>query len=241
MAARKKNVIGPVIPGHIGIIMDGNRRWAKKHGLPYAAGHAKGAEVFQRTIRYCEKIGIKAVSVYAFSTENWARPKDEVEVILSLLRRYLSDAFGFRNENIRICFIGERSPLGEEISALMGEIEDFSKNHNGLTLNVAVNYGGRQEILSAAKTLAHDVNSGITELDMVDEAHFERLMYTSDSPPLDMIIRPGGELRISNFLLWQCAYSEFIFSETLWPDFTTDDLDMAIDEFNKRTRRFGSV
>ncbi|MCL2538714.1 MAG: polyprenyl diphosphate synthase [Oscillospiraceae bacterium] len=240
METRTKGDAHRLIPGHIGIIMDGNRRWARKRGLPYAAGHARGAEVFQRIIRYCEKIGVKAVSVYAFSTENWSRPKEEVDVILNLLRRYLKDAFGFKSDNIKITFIGERSQLGSEISALMEEIEEFSKNNDGLALYVAVNYGGRREILSAAKALAREVSAGQTQIEEVDEEYFEKLMYAPESPPPDMILRPGAEQRISNFLLWQCAYSEFVFTDTLWPDFGPKDLESAIDEFNRRTRRFGS-
>ncbi len=230
-----------IIPAHIGIIMDGNGRWAKKRGLPRTAGHMRGAEVFQKIVRYCEKIGLKALTVYAFSTENWSRPKDEVDSIMALLKKYLDDAFGFKDENIKIVFIGNRSRLDETIVALMQEIEDVSKDHTGLILNVAINYGGREEILNAGRKIAELAQRGEVLPDEIDEAYFESLLYTYGSPPLDMVLRPSGEQRISNFMLWQCAYSEFIYMNTLWPDFTADDLDQAIDEFNSRSRRFGGI
>jgi len=229
------------IPAHIGIVMDGNRRWARKRGLPPAAGHARGAEVFQRIVRYCEKIGVKALSVYAFSTENWSRPKEEVDVILNLLQRYLNDAFGFKHENIKISFIGERSPLSAELSALMDEIEEFSKDNDGLLLNIAVNYGGRQEILNASLKLCEDIAAGKITPQTASEAYFDKQLYTAGAPALDLVLRPGGERRLSNFLLWQCAYSELIFTDTLWPDFAPSDIDAAIEEYNRRSRRFGGI
>ncbi|NLC79304.1 MAG: isoprenyl transferase [Ruminococcaceae bacterium] len=229
------------IPEHIGIIMDGNGRWAKKRLLPRNAGHVKGAEVFQTVTRHCEKIGVKALTVYAFSTENWARPKEEVDAIMGLLRKYLHDAFGFKGENIKINFIGDRTRLDGDIVELMKEIEETSKNNTGLILNVAVNYGGRDEIVSAARRIAEDVKSGALETNEIDEARFESYTYTHGQPEVDLILRPSGEERISNFLLWQCAYSEFVYMDTLWPDFTPKDLDRAIAEFSKRKRRFGGV
>lgn len=229
------------IPEHIGIIMDGNGRWAKKRLLPRNAGHVKGAEVFQTITRHCEKIGVKALTVYAFSTENWARPKEEVDAIMGLLRKYLHDAFGFKGENIKINFIGDRTRLDGDIVELMKEIEETSKNNTGLILNVAVNYGGRDEIVSAARRIAEDVKSGALETNEIDEARFESYTYTHGQPEVDLILRPSGEERISNFLLWQCAYSEFVYMDTLWPDFTPKDLDRAIAEFSKRKRRFGGI
>lgn len=229
------------IPEHIGIIMDGNGRWAKKRLLPRNAGHVKGAEVFQTVTRHCEKIGVKALTVYAFSTENWARPKEEVDAIMGLLRKYLHDAFGFKGENIKINFIGDRTRLDGDIVELMKEIEETSKNNTGLILNVAVNYGGRDEIVSAARRIAEDVKSGALETNEIDEARFESYTYTHGQPEVDLILRPSGEERISNFLLWQCAYSEFVYMDTLWPDFTPKDLDRAIAEFSKRKRRFGGI
>ncbi len=229
------------IPQHIGIIMDGNGRWAKKRLLPRNAGHVKGAEVFQAITRHCEKIGVKALTVYAFSTENWSRPKEEVDSIMSLLRKYLHDAFGFKGENIKINFIGERTRLDSDIIELMNEIEETSKNNTGLILNVAVNYGGRDEIVFAARKLAEDVKNGKVSMSEIDETLFESYTYTHGQPQVDLILRPSGEERISNFLLWQCAYSEFVYMNTLWPDFTAKDLDKAIEEFSKRKRRFGGI
>lgn len=229
------------LPRHIGIIMDGNGRWAKKRGLPRTAGHIKGAEVFQTITRHCEKRGIEALTVYAFSTENWRRPQDEVDAIMDLLRKYLHDAFGFKGENIRVRFIGDRSRLAGDIVALMCEIEQTSKDNTGLILNVALNYGGRDEIARAAARIAADAASGALRPQEVDEAVFERYTDTAGQPPVDMILRPSGEQRISNFLLWQCAYSEFIYMDTLWPDFTPKLLDEALEEFARRKRRFGGV
>ena len=227
------------IPKHIGIIMDGNGRWAKKHGLIHSAGHARGAEVFKQIVRYCQKIGVEALTVYAFSTENWSRPKEEVDALLSLLREYLNDSFGFKDEDIRITFIGDRKRLDSEIIALMDEIEEVSRDRTGFILNIAINYGGRQEIVGAALILAQQIKDGSISAEEVDERYFGSLMDTKDSPELDMILRPSGEKRISNFLLWQSAYSEFIYMKVLWPDFKPADLDKAIREFNRRTRRFG--
>lgn len=229
------------IPEHIGVIMDGNGRWAKKRLLPRNAGHIKGAEVFQTITRHCEKLGVKALTVYAFSTENWSRPQEEVDAIMNLLRKYLHDAFGFKDENIKINFIGERSRLDDDIVKLMEEIEETSKNNTGLILNVAVNYGGRDEIASAARRIAKDVKDGRIDEKDIDENLFSSYTYTAGQPEVDLILRPSGEERISNFLLWQCAYSEFIYMDTLWPDFTPKDLDRAIDEFSKRKRRFGGI
>ncbi len=229
------------LPSHIAIIMDGNGRWANKLMLPRTAGHAKGAEVFQKITRHCQKLGIKALTVYAFSTENWKRPEKEVKSIMDILRRYLADAFGFKDENIRIKFIGERQRLDSDIVEKIAEIEDISKDNDGLLLNIAVNYGGREEIVSAAKKLCSAVSEGRLSPDDIDEKLFESMTYTADCPPVDLILRPSGEERISNFLLWQCAYSEFVFMDVLWPDFTAKHLDKALEEYANRKRRFGGV
>ena len=229
------------MPRHIGIIMDGNGRWAKKHGRIRTAGHAQGAEVFKTITRYCEKLGIEALTVYAFSTENWKRPAEEVSAIMSLFKKYLADAFSFKDENIRMRFIGDREALGEDIRKFMAELEDISKNNTGLVLNIAINYGGRAEIVRAAKSLAKKAAEGTLVLDNIGEDMFENELYTANQPPVDIILRPSGEHRISNFLLWQCAYSEFIYMDTLWPDFTPALLDEAIAEYQRRTRRFGGV
>ncbi|MEG0832713.1 MAG: isoprenyl transferase [Oscillospiraceae bacterium] len=230
-----------IIPQHIAIIMDGNGRWAKKRGLPRSAGHYKGAEVFQKITRYCEKIGVKALTLYAFSTENWKRPQAEVDSIMNLLRRYLKDVFGFKGENIKIRFIGERDRLDSDIIVLMEKIESISKDNTGLVLNIALNYGGRDEIVSAAKKVCAEVLSGQVKIDEIDEDCFAQNTYTAGQPEVDFILRPSGEQRISNFLLWQCAYSEFIYMDTLWPDFTPELLDEAIAEFSRRSRRFGGI
>ena len=227
------------LPRHIGIIMDGNGRWAAKHGLPRAAGHARGADVFRTICRYCEKIGIEALTVYAFSTENWSRSKDEVDSIMNILRRYLRDAFDLEGETIRVRFIGRRDRLEKDILSLMEEIEDGSRDNTGLILNIAVDYGGRDEIAHAAREAAKMVLEGRISPDDIDEDLIDSLTYTSCCPPLDLLLRPSGEERISNFMLWQCAYAEFVYMDTLWPDFTPELLDKAIEEFNSRNRRFG--
>ena len=229
------------VPEHIGIIMDGNGRWAKKRFLPRTAGHIKGAEVFQQITRYCQKIGVKALTVYAFSTENWSRPPEEVEAIMNLLRKYLNDADLFKDENIRIRFIGDITALADDLQKEILHIEDYSRNNDGLLLNIAINYGGRQEIVFAARSLAKDVLEGKISPEDIDENMFNDRVFTNDCPPVDMILRPSGEERISNFLLWQCAYSEFVYMDVLWPDFTPADLDKAIEEYSNRQRRFGGI
>ena len=224
---------------HIGIIMDGNGRWAKQHQLPRAAGHAKGAEVFRTITRHCEKLGIEALTVYAFSTENWSRSEEEVNAIMDLLRRYLKDAFGFKGESIRVRVIGRRDSLAADLLENLQKIEQSSANNTGLTLNVALDYGGRDEIVHAARVLAERVAAGELAPCDIDEAMFDGATFTAQCPPVDFILRPSGEQRISNFLLWQCAYSEFIYMDTLWPDFTPAHLDEAIALFEGRNRRFG--
>ncbi len=229
------------VPQHIGIIMDGNGRWAKKRGLPRTAGHTKGAEVFQKITRHCEKIGVRALTVYAFSTENWSRPQGEVDAIMNLLRKYLVDAFGFKDENIRIRFIGSRERLAPDILERMQEIEQTSRDNTGLHLNIALNYGGREEIVHAARALCAEAAAGRLAAGQIDEAAFNARTYLGDEPPVDLILRPSGEERLSNFLLWQSAYSEMVFLDTLWPDFTPKDLDRALEIYANRQRRFGGV
>ena len=228
-----------VKPRHIGIIMDGNGRWAAKRGLPRSAGHAKGADVFRDICRYCEQLGIEALTVYAFSTENWTRSKDEVDSIMNILRRYLKDAFGLEGETIRVRFIGRRDRLAPDILDLMQEIEEGSVDNAGLILNIAVDYGGRDEIVTAARKAASLVKAGEIKEEEITEDLIESLTFTSCCPPLDLLLRPSGEQRISNFMLWQCAYAEFVYMDVLWPDFTRDHLDAAIEEFGRRNRRFG--
>lgn len=235
---RKKNDAGELIlPRHIAIIMDGNGRWAKKRSLPRTAGHAVGGRTFKTIARYCNKIGIKYLTVYAFSTENWKRPKDEVDNIMGILRDYLKDTENFKGENIRLQFIGDRTPLADDIKELMLKAEQDSADATGLHLNIALNYGGRDEIVHAVKRI---VSEGIPEDGITEQAISDRL-YTAGQPDPDFIIRPSGEYRLSNYLIWQSAYAEYWFSDILWPDFTTDDLDKALKDFSRRNRRFGGV
>ena len=226
-----------ILPEHIAIIMDGNGRWAKKRGLPRSAGHVAGAKTFKKIARYCNKIGLKYLTVYAFSTENWKRPEEEVNGIMKLLRDYLKDAENFKDENIRVRFIGDKTPLDDDIKALMEKNENDSKNATGLTLYIAINYGGRDEIVKAVQKI---VDSGVKAED-IDEKLISSMLYTHDCPDPDFIIRPSGEYRLSNYLIWQSAYSEFWYSDILWPDFKEKDLEKAIDDFLKRNRRFGGI
>ncbi len=225
----------------IGIIMDGNGRWAKKRGLPRTAGHKKGAEVFRDIIRYCNELEIASVTFYAFSTENWARPEAEVRAILALFGEYLNMAYDYQKENNRVVFLGDRSPLPGKFQAQMADIEEKTQNNTGTILNVAVNYGGRQEIVYAARRLARQVRQGALAPEDIDEALFGQNLYTAGQKDLDFVLRPSGEMRLSNFMLWQASYAEFISMDVLWPDFTRKDLDRAIDEFNHRSRRFGGL
>ncbi len=243
----KKKRINPEIdmsniPQHIGIIMDGNGRWAKRRGLPRSAGHRAGAETLKKIVVYCNKLGVKSVTAYAFSTENWNRPQAEIDALMELLYMYLQqveEQFGGTNVILRV--IGDRTPLSDKIKEAILYAEDYTKNNTGLVLNVALNYGGRAEIVEAAKQMAHSFKTGeIAEGDMTEE-YMNSLMYTQDVPELDLIIRPSGELRLSNFLLWQSAYAELWFDEINWPDFSEKDMDRAILSYQNRDRRFGKV
>lgn len=229
------------LPRHIAVIMDGNGRWAKKRGLPRSAGHSAGAKVFRQICRYANQIGLSYMTFYAFSTENWKRPKEEVDALMDLLRDYLKDASNFRDENIVCRFIGERSRLPEDLQQLMRDAEEGSKDATGLTVNIALNYGGRDEIVTAARKLLHDVNAGELSLEDVDEGALSSRLYTAGQPDPDLIIRPSGEYRLSNFLIWQSAYAEYWFSDILWPDFKPKHLEQAISDYSKRDRRFGGV
>ncbi len=233
------------LPEHIGIIMDGNGRWAKKRGLNRWDGHKEGANVFRRICSYACDIGIKSITFYAFSTENWRRPPEEVAAIMDLFRDYLGEAEDRENENIKkgmqMHFIGRRDDMPDDIVSLMETAEGNSKNANRIKVNIAINYGGRLEIVDAVKKIAKKVKNGEIEPEDITEDDISENMYTAGQSDPDLIIRPSGELRLSNFLLWQSAYSELWFSDILWPDFTTDDLDKAIDDYNNRNRRFGGV
>ena len=240
---KKQQEVAPrKIPVNLGIIMDGNGRWAKKRGLPRTAGHITGAQVFRKITKYCEKCGVRYLTVYAFSTENWRRPKDEVESIMNLLRQYLKESLAdFQQENIAVRFIGNRNELAEDIRILIEEAEESTAHKTGMTLNIALNYGGQQEIVHAARTLAERVAKSELTPDAIDEKVLQEALYTEDQPPVDLILRPSGEYRLSNVLIWQSAYAEFVFMDVLWPDFKEKDLDWAFEEYARRDRRFGGV
>ncbi len=230
------------LPAHVGIIMDGNGRWARKRGLPRKMGHRAGANAFKEIARYANKIGLKYLTAYVFSTENWKRPKDEIDSIIALLRNYLDEMENYRKENIRVLFIGDRTVFDDDIQAKMRRAEEQSRNATGLTLILAINYGGRAEIAQAARRIAEDAAAGKLSPGAVDEAVFSRYLYTAGIPDVDLLIRPSGEYRLSNFLLWQTAYSEYVFmSGVLWPDFKPAMLDEALAEYRSRSRRFGGL
>lgn len=225
------------LPTHIAIIMDGNGRWAKKRSLPRTAGHAAGSNNFKTIARYGNKIGLKYMTVYAFSTENWKRPPEEVKNIMNILRDYLKDAKNFKDENIKVKFIGDISALDEDIRILIADAEKESENATGMHLNIALNYGGRDEIVKAVRKI---VKKGIKPEDITEQTISDNL-YTAGMPDPDFIIRPSGEYRLSNYLIWQSAYSEYWFSNILWPDFKPKHLDMAIEDYNNRNRRYGGI
>ena len=241
MFFKKKKVKDRILPEHIAIIMDGNGRWAKRRSLPRTAGHAAGSKTFKDIARYANKIGIKYLTVYAFSTENWKRPKAEVDNIMNILRDYLKDTENFKNENISLEFIGNTEVLPEDIKELIAKAEKDSENATGMHLNIALNYGGRDEITFAVKDICKRVKSGELEIEDINEELISNSLYTKGQPDPDFIIRPSGEYRLSNYLIWQSAYAEFWFSDILWPDFKPKHLEEAIDDFCKRNRRFGGV
>jgi len=223
------------IPEHIAIIMDGNRRWAKKKSLPIKLGHKNGAEALRKIVEYSKQIGVKYITVYAFSTENWKRSKEEVDDLMNLLREYLGKIEeDIAGKNIRAKIIGDKKRLDLDIQEKIRELEEKTKDCTALTFQIALNYGGRDEIVNAVNSI---INDNVKE---ISEEIFERYLYTVNAPDPDLIIRTAGEKRISGFLLWQCAYSEFVWTDVLWPDFNEKDLDIAIEEFNKRIRKFGA-
>ncbi len=229
------------VPQHVGIIMDGNGRWAKKRALPRNFGHKQGAAVFKKTINWAREFGIKCVTFYAFSTENWKRPAEEVNGIMNLLRQYIKDIRAAAREDIRFIFLGDITALPEDITAELLDIQNSTINNHGFIAGVALNYGGRDEITRAVRILARRVADGEITPESITETSVEELLYTAEMPPLDLIIRPSGEQRLSNFLIWQAAYAEFVFLDVLWPDFTKKHLELAIEEYNNRDRRFGGV
>lgn len=231
-----------ILPEHIGIIMDGNGRWAKKRGLPRSIGHREGAKTFRKITRYCSDIGIKYLTVYAFSTENWKRPEDEVNSLMKLFKSYLNEALeDFKDDSIVVKFIGDKSHFSDDLQKLMIENEESSKDRDGMVLNIAMNYGSRDEIIRAVKNISNDVKIGKFDVESIDEELFSSYLYTAGQPDPDLIIRPSGEYRISNFMLWQAAYTEFVIMNKLWPDFDKSDLDEALNMYSQRNRRFGGV
>lgn len=231
-----------LLPKHVGIIMDGNGRWAKKRGLPRKAGHREGAQTFRTITRYCSQIGIRYLTVYAFSTENWKRPEDEVGALMRLFKSYLKEALeDFKDDDIVVRFIGDKSGFSPELQELMNENEESSKNRDGMVLNIAMNYGSRDEIVRAVKNIGADIKSGRLDIDSITEQTVSDYMYTAGQPDPDLIIRPSGEYRISNFMLWQSAYTEFVIMNKLWPDFKKSDLDEALQIYAQRNRRYGGV
>lgn len=229
------------IPQHIGFIMDGNGRWAKKRAMPRNFGHNQGAAVFKKTINWCRELGVKCATFYAFSTENWKRPPDEIKGIMDLLRRYIKDIRETARENIRIIILGDISALDDDIQAELEDIMLSTKDNDGFIVGIALNYGGQAELCRAARLISEKCVSGELLPENINEQLVEEFLYTSEMPPLDLIIRPSGEQRISNFLIWQAAYAEFVFMDVLWPDFSKKDLESAIEEYAGRSRRFGGI
>jgi len=228
------------VPRHIAIILDGNGRWAKKRGLPRTAGHAVGAETFRKIATYCKDIGVEYLTVYAFSTENWKRPEGEVGTIMKLLRKYLDEAIDtMERDHIRMKVLGDTERLSPELREMIERTDEISQRYEGFQANICLNYGGRDEILHAARRYAEDYAAG--RAGALTEEGFAAYLYSAGVPDPDLLIRPGGEQRISNFLLWQCAYAEFYFTDVLWPDFTPEELDRAIAAYNSRDRRYGGV
>ena len=229
-------------PRHIAIIMDGNGRWAKKRGLPRTAGHAAGAETFRKIANYCRTIGVEYLTVYAFSTENWKRSEEEVSGIMRLLGNYLQEALRDMEKNhVRFCFFGDLSRLSPQLQKLCNDAQERSSAYADVQVNFCLNYGGRDEIVQAARRFAQDVAQGKRAPEDLNEALLSDYLYSAGVPDPELIIRPSGELRTSNFLLWQSAYSEYVFMDVLWPDFGPRELDQAIEEYHRRNRRFGGV
>lgn len=230
------------LPRHIAIIMDGNGRWAKKRGLPRTAGHAAGAETFRSIATYCKEIGLDYLTVYAFSTENWKRPEAEVSSIMGLLKKYLLEAIGqMERDQVKMEFFGDLSPLTPELRELCERTREISRHYDGCQVNLCLNYGGRDELIRAAKAFAQECVEGKEKPEELTEEKLSSYLFSAGIPDPDLVIRPSGELRLSNFLLWQSAYSEFYYSDVLWPDFSKEDLNRAIASFQQRDRRFGGV
>ena len=228
------------LPRHVAIIMDGNGRWAKKHKLNVAMGHRQGVETLREVIRHTDDLKIEALTIYAFSTENWNRSKEEVGALMQLILDFFkSEIDELMEKNVRILILGEKDVFPEKQREVLIEAENRSTANTGLTLNICLNYGGRAELTRAAKSIAQDVKAGVLSLDDVDEQLISKRLYTANQPDVDLMIRTSGEMRLSNFLLWQCAYAEFLFPKVLWPDFSVQDYDEALLAYGGRERRFG--
>jgi undecaprenyl diphosphate synthase len=229
------------LPRHIAIIMDGNGRWARARGLPRIAGHRQGGEAVRRTVRAAGELGISYLTLFGFSSENWKRPITEIDDLMGLLRHYLNREIAELHDNgVRLRVIGDRRRFAPDIVALIEGAEALTRDNSGINLTVALSYGGRAEIVRAVQRIAGEAAAGALDVSAIDEACVARHLFTTDLPDPDLLIRTSGELRISNFLLWQCAYAEFVFTKTLWPDFAKADLDAAIDEYCGRERRYGA-
>ena len=230
------------LPRHVAIIMDGNGRWAKKRGLPRKAGHAAGAETFRTIATFAKELGLEYLTVYAFSTENWKRPADEVASIMRLLEKYLHEAIEtMARDKVKMAFFGDLSPLAPHLQALCHETEEISKGYDGCQVNICLNYGGRDELVRAAQAFAQDCIDGRADPNHLNADQLSGYLYSRGVPDPELIIRTSGELRLSNFLLWQAAYSEFYITDVLWPDFSREELHRAIASYQSRDRRFGGV
>lgn len=238
----KKETKSRVVPQHIAIIMDGNGRWAKRRALPRTAGHAAGAETFRRIANYCREIGVRYLTVYAFSTENWKRSQEEIMGIMRLLQAYLEEALRDMEKNhVRFVFFGDLTRLSPGLQQLCRDAQTRSSQYHDVQVNFCLNYGGRDEIVAAARRFAEDVACGKRKPEEMNEALLSSYLYSAGIPDPELVIRPSGEKRTSNFLLWQSAYSEYVFLDVLWPDFGPRDLEEAIAQYNRRSRRFGGV
>ena len=229
------------LPNHIAIIMDGNRRWAKQKGLPVSLGHKEGAKTLEKIVRYANKIGIKYITVYAFSTENWKRTEEEVSTLMGLFQSYLDD-YSKRadSENIRVKIIGNREELSKKMQDSIKKCMERTKDNTGITFNIALNYGGRDEIVNAVKQISQNVRDGKINVEDIDEQTISNHLYTNNQPDPDLLIRTSGEVRLSNFLTWQLVYTEFLFIEKNWPDFSEQDLEESIEKYQSRNRKFGA-
>ncbi len=242
-SSKKHNTLDMTnIPKHIGIIMDGNGRWANRRGLPRSAGHRQGAKTLETILDYCATLGVEVVTAYAFSTENWSRPQGEVDALMELLYDYLSQAEKrFASMDCRLCVSGDISKFSNKIKEAIAHAIEVTRNGKRITVNLALNYGGRGELVGAVRQICKGCSDGTISLDRIDEELVSSYLYTADMPEVDLIIRPSGELRLSNFLLWQSAYAEFWFSDIYWPDFSPKHMRSAIMDYQKRNRRFGGV